>query len=201
MSLVQIMHERIDRLIEGDDPTQPTYEMIQFYKERTNKHIARVANNLKIMADALPDLKDELLKRAKVHDADKLSKELYIPYVWITWMYHMKDLGKSFQYPEGVEEMTRDATKKHVLADDHHVEYWAGEAPISKDRDKADKPIDASKMPDEAVVEMVCDWVAMSEEKKTNTAREWFMKQKDVRWKFTSHQEDLIDRVLLVLEG
>jgi hypothetical protein len=47
---------------------------------------------------------------------------------------------------------------------------------------------------------MVADWQAMSEELKTNTAREWFNKQKDVRWHFSKHQEQLIDKLLSVFE-
>jgi hypothetical protein len=55
-------------------------------------------------------------------------------------------------------------------------------------------------MEENFVIEMVCDWYAMSQELKTNTAREWFNKQKNVRWKFTSIQEELIEKTLTVLE-
>ena len=70
----------------------------------------------------------------------------------------------------------------------------------AKDRDKSDECVDASKMPDLAIVEMVADWQAMAEELKKNTAREWFNKQKDVRWHFSEHQEELIDKLLKVFE-
>jgi superoxide dismutase len=47
---------------------------------------------------------------------------------------------------------------------------------------------------------MVSDWQAMSEEIKLNTARQWFEKQKDVRWHFSKHQEQLIDKLIKVFE-
>jgi len=43
-------------------------------------------------------------------------------------------------------------------------------------------------MPDIAIAEMIADWQAMSEELKKNSAREWFDKQKDVRWHFSDHK-------------
>lgn len=55
-------------------------------------------------------------------------------------------------------------------------------------------------MPEIDVAEMVADWQAMAEELQTNTAREWFEKQKDVRWHFSERQVKLIDKLLSVFE-
>lgn len=66
--------------------------------------------------------------------------------------------------------------------------------------DKSLKVVDASRMPDIAIAEMVADWQAMSEELGTNTAREWFNKVKDVRWHFSPEQEELINKFLAVFE-
>ena len=65
---------------------------------------------------------------------------------------------------------------------------------------ESNKCVDASRMPDVDIAEMIADWQAMSEELQTNTAREWFEKQKDVRWHFSEHQEELIDKLLTVFE-
>jgi len=56
------------------------------------------------------------------------------------------------------------------------------------------------RMPDVDIAEMISDWQAMAEELQTNTAREWFEKQKVVRWHFSEHQEELIDKLLKVFE-
>jgi hypothetical protein len=55
-------------------------------------------------------------------------------------------------------------------------------------------------MPPIDIAEMVADWQAMSEELKNNTAREWYNKQKDVRWHFSEEQDQLIDKLLKVFE-
>ena len=46
----------------------PTAAMIDFYEQRTHEHIARVRENLRLMAEAT-DFGDELVERARVHDA------------------------------------------------------------------------------------------------------------------------------------
>ncbi len=69
-----------------------------------------------------------------------------------------------------------------------------------KDRNKSRKCVDASAMSPVAIAEMVCDWQAMSEELGTNTARQWYDKQKNVRWSFSEEQDALIDKLLKVFE-
>ncbi len=61
------------------------------------------------------------------------------------------------------------------------------------------KPIDVSAMPNTYIAELVADWQAMGEEL-GNAAREWYDKQKDVRWHFSPGQDQLIDRLLKVFE-
>ena len=70
-----------------------------------------------------------------------------------------------------------------------------------KDRDKSDKCIDASKMPDIDIAEMIADWQAKADELKKNTAREWYDKQKDVRWRFSDRQDILIKKLLKAVEN
>jgi len=51
--------------------------------------------------------------------------------------------------------------------------------------------VDAMKMDNLDIAEMVCDWCAMSEER-GNTPMQWADKNVNVRWKFTDEQKDLI---------
>lgn len=92
----------------------------------------------------------------------------------------------------------------HITNNSHHPEYWLEDKTKAnidlQNRDKSLEVVDASGMSDDAVVEMVADWQAMSEELKKNTAREWYNKQKDVRWHFTESQDQLIDKLLKVFE-
>jgi hypothetical protein len=68
------------------DRVEPTPEMFAFYERRTNEHIERVRRCLTLLA-AVTDDGEELIERARVHDASKIGPEERIPYVWLT-EYH-----------------------------------------------------------------------------------------------------------------
>src|SRR5262245_25011124 len=63
------------------DRIEPTPEMLAFYQRRTNEHIERVRRCMTLLAE-VTDHREELLERAKVHDASKFGAEEHIPYVW-----------------------------------------------------------------------------------------------------------------------
>jgi len=187
-------------------------EKFKYFLDRTNKHIQLVQNAAAKIVKAYPEF-DELLKQVEVHDASKFEEPELNPYIQITWRHKLEKEkgefdpynGKGYQTPGNLEkEEENQAALYHITTNSHHPEYWLedkSDANVNKDdRDKSDKVIDASCMPDIDVAEMVADWVAMAEELGTNTAREWFNKQKDVRWHFSEHQEELIDRLLKVFE-
>jgi hypothetical protein len=75
-------------------PIEPTPEMVAFYERRTNEHIARVRKYLMLLAE-VTDYGDELIERAKVHDASKFGPEERMPYVWLT------DRMITLKLPEG----------------------------------------------------------------------------------------------------
>jgi hypothetical protein len=65
------------------DRTEPTPEMLAFYERRTNEHIERVRRCLTLLAE-VRDHGEELLERARAHDASKFGPEERVPYVWLT---------------------------------------------------------------------------------------------------------------------
>jgi hypothetical protein len=78
----------------------------------------------------------------------------------------------------------------------HHPEYYhVGPVVDFINREDRDKPpktmVNATKMPDLSIAEMVADWLAMSEEKKTKP-KEWADKNVNIRWKFTPEQKEMI---------
>jgi hypothetical protein len=169
-------------------------EKESFFLDRTNKHIRLVQKAAAKIAEVHPEFK-ELVKQAEKHDLSKLEEPERTPYIELTWM---KKTGEETKDKEDITQ----ATLHHITTNSHHPEYHLkdkSDANINKDdRDKSD--IDISLMPDIDIAEMVADWQAMAEELQTNTAREWFEKQKDVRWHFTEHQEGLISKLLEVFE-
>ena len=68
------------------DRIAPTPEMLAFSERRTKEHIERVRRCLTLLARG-NDHAEELIERAKVHDASKFGPEERIPYVWLT-EYH-----------------------------------------------------------------------------------------------------------------
>lgn len=151
-------------------------EMIDHYQKRTKEHIDRVIAFGKILDMDL-----------KGHDLDKFSELLLIPYILLSWKYH----DKSFKLNKEQNQEIKDATFYHIKHNIHHPEYWDNK--VTKDTQEGDNHYvtDASRMPENALKEMVCDWCAMSVEMGDNPM-DWFENNKNKRWKFTPEQEKFI---------
>lgn len=159
-----------------------TKEMKDFFDRRTRDHIARVKNNLSILADAGFIGHDEATVRGLNHDYTKYGDDLKEPYVWLTW-FHRNGKDASI-YPEGVEDEVEVATDKHVSSEPHHPEYYTN----------------ASEMSSDDIAEMVADWTAMSQELDSNIY-EWVSKQKD-KVAFTTAQWKIVDEMVdTIVEG
>jgi len=172
-----------------------TDEMKDWFIERTTRHINLVKKYAKLVEEYDPETFKGLVDVTEHHDDSKLNDDVEkIPYIFISWDYHCKDLKKEFKVPDNIKDKMRAATLHHVKNNKHHPEAWAGEtADINReDRDKPPEEIvDATKMPELYIGELVSDWMAMSEEK-GNTVKEWADKNVNIRWKFTDEQKDLI---------
>lgn len=112
---------------------------------------------------------DALLKRVQYniinHDKSKYSDEEFLAYR--KNFYPVDDREK--------EENKKDfekAWKHHYENNTHHWEYW------KKKDAKTNKDTDYNKMSLIAMLEMICDWMAMSS-KFNNTVIEWYSKEKD----------------------
>ena len=175
----------------------PEYKkMKEFFEKRTNKHIDAVKKFCKKIADYDEERFGKLVAQVEKHDQSKFKDPEIEPYIYVTWSYKCKDDGIDFDPPEGMDDKMNEATTHHVLNNSHHPEKHAGEDSnvINKeDRDNPvrDKIIDATKMPDLDIAEMVGDWCAVSQER-GNTPKSWADKNVNVRWKFTDDQKDLI---------
>jgi hypothetical protein len=165
--------------------SEPTPEMVAFYERRTNEHINRVRCCLALMA-AVTEHTEALNERAKVHDASKFGPAERIPYIWLTEFHRCRRNGKPFNYPDGMQGRVRAAINHHVTTNRHHPEFHA----------------DPNDMTDVDLIEMVCDWTAMSQEfdQEGGTARGWADKTigkrvhfNDDRRRFIYEMIDLLD--------
>jgi len=188
-----------------NESTKPTQEMIDWFKQRTDKHIERVQANWrrlydsnfnKYLEDGLADKKLHILK----HDESKYEDPEYTPYLFITWKYKQEADGEKYEIPKDMVQKATDATTFHVFKNPHHPVYWDSSKSIEdnvindKDRDKATGEIvDATKMPNYAIIEMICDWKSVSDERGTSL-KGWADMNvgSDKRWKFNKKQTKLI---------
>ncbi len=139
-------------------PLEPTTEMIAFYDRRTREHIARVQRCLALIAETTAHA-DELVARGEVHDASKFGPEERIPYIWLTESHRCRHCGELFTYPVGMEAQVEMAIQHHMRFNRHHPEHHT----------------DPNDMTDVDLIEMVCDWTAMSLEfgQDGGSARGW----------------------------
>src|SRR5436190_15373865 len=167
------------------DPIEPTPQMLAFYERRTNEHIERVRRGLTLLAE-VTEYGEELIERARVHDASKFSPEERIPYVWLTEYHRCRRSGESFEYPEGVAEDVQRAIRHHVTTNRHHPEFHA----------------DPNDMSDVDLIVMVCDWTAMAQEfdQDSGSARGWADKTVGKRVAFNAERRQFIYQMIQELD-
>jgi hypothetical protein len=166
-------------------------EMENWFRERTQKHINRVKKYCKKLGKVFPEYSSVT---GQGHDDSKLEEPEKTPYVHITWHYKMKQEGGKYDVSKDIQSKMNDASYHHVMNNKHHPEYYDENAELNQqDRDGIpDNVTDGTKMPDDSIAEMVADWCAMSEEKGTNTPKEWADMVVGKRFKFTEEQKNLI---------
>ena len=179
-------------------------EMINWFKERTKKHIDLVKKYGGLILNNI-DLKSSInipkfLHDIHEHDQSKFLEPEKTPYIYISWDYHCKDLQIPFQIPKEIIEQTNKASNIHVCNNKHHPEYWMKNKTLDvinrSDRDQPnDFLIDCTLMPLTYIASMCTDWMAMSDEKGTSP-QEWAKKNINIRWRFTKEQENFIYKIL-----
>lgn len=161
----------------------PTKEMFDYYEKRTERHIKLVQKNMKIFSNKYPDLSGQIDKISKYHDISKYGENEFIPYVWLTWI--KKPGNDDFQYnKEKIDKLIKKAWQSHIKNNPHHPEHHK----------------DENDMDFFHIVEMVCDWEAMSEEI-GGTTLEWYKKNVPSRWKFDKINQIIIENIITLLEN
>jgi hypothetical protein len=165
---------------------EPTSEMIAFFDRRTKEHIERVRNCLFLMA-TVTNYPDELKERAKVHDASKFTPPERVPYIWLTEFHRCRRSGEPFSYPEGMEKLVCGAIEHHLKVNRHHPEYHG----------------DPNEMTEVDLIEMVCDWTAMSQEfgQDGGSSRGWADKTIGNRFLFNDEKRRFIYEMIALLDS
>jgi len=179
-------HKKAGYQMELDD-----YLKERLFEKYLNDHINSVKDNVKKIVFKYPQY-IKALENVEEHDKLKNLEPERTPYIELTYkkLYGIKDLSEEEQ----------QALFHHIKNSKHHPEYWDDLVQnVRNDPDNATQEVNVSKMPDEYLLEMVADWKATADVL-GNTARSWFEKQNGKRWIFTSHQIDLINKFIDVLE-
>ena len=177
----------------------PTTEMIRHFYERTEKHRKYVIHSTRVLGNSLsPDTKLNLLLRGIRHDLSKYSEGNSLPYAWVAEMYRCERLKLPFEYPEGAKEVVNATRLWHVTHESHHPEYWTEDSLPLDPKDR--KPVTCYIMPEIDILEMCCDWAAMTQEFDEDSAVSWAEDNIQKRWMFNPQQTDLIYRTLEYLE-
>lgn len=174
--------------------------MITQFFERTEKHRSLVAKYLRKAAPVFISPEDAV-NLGKNHDNSKYQHPELIPYILINRSYVLKDAGLSTDLVDQFSGQMNEATLHHIMNNPHHPEYWCPKVPSlnRENRDEVpDRIVDATKMESWAMVEMVADWCAMSEERGTSPF-DWYNKNVGKRWKFTPDQCTIIHGIIVEL--
>lgn len=156
---------------------QPDEELKNKFIEATKQHIALVNKYASKLGKNFPD-----------HDQSKLN-DLLDGYCYII---------KPVEERTKTENAALDlVTLIHITNSPHHPEYWTDTnlSGFTRKNPNPNGPIDATEMPDEYLIEMLCDWCSRSYECH-NTPQSWFIKNNGKRWIFSNKQQHLIKDVL-----
>lgn len=175
-----------------------TDDKVKYFYDRTNLHRSLVAKYGYRLVEILEQRTgrdfQQLTYNIKHHDDSKFKEPEIEPYILITWNYYCKDHNIELQLTDEQNKFMNEGTTHHVKFSRHHPEFWSDRKDVipKNDRDKFnpdDVPtIEIHNMPFIYLCEMVADWCAMSEEKGTNTPREWADRVLNKRWKFSDKQ-------------
>lgn len=175
------------------------------FMKRTLTHILRVKRNVLALVESdFPVDHVALMQQNYRHDQTKFEEPERSAYIEITEMYRCRRLGLPFEETDEFKKRMVEATLHHITHNPHHPEFFAPAAHINPDDRDAppEEMVDGTKMSDIGLVEMCCDWVAMSQEKLGhNSAHGWAKANINVRWKFTEEQEARIYATLDALQA
>lgn len=133
------------------------------YTEYINRHISNVQKAYNEFGKRLFPLisydENNVIERIKNHDKSKFSDDEFDAYRKYFYPSDKKELKDSRE-----DGTFLHAWEHHYINNDHHPEFWF------------DRFTNKSKeMSNEAIIEMICDWIAMSYHF-NNNPYEWFMK-------------------------
>ena len=153
--------------------------------------LKEVTNISSLVSDEeLKDAIDELGEIIDTHDASKFTDAEFGPYR-AKYYPTLAEQEADIDYQELMEDQYEEAWKHHYETNDHHPMYWLNS--------ETNTPDDMSLR---AIIEMICDWEAMSLKFGTSTV-EWYKNDaKEEKAVLSSNTKDIVEDLLFnVLHG
>ena len=167
-----------------------------YFMERTLKHATRVINNAGFIFKYDSVRFKDLPEQTNSHDISKFSDEEVGPYINLTYYYMCRAKGiETEEISKEDKDKILDAVFHHLKSNKHHPEYYDDKA----ERNRQGTIIDAKNMPDLSIAEMVCDWMAMSQEF-NNDIHKFAESVINKKFLFTEEQVNLINELIGALE-
>ena len=174
------------------DNLKVTPEMEANFKQYLQGHVHKVCVFAKMLFELGLIERDLYDFIRHGHDKSKLEEPEFTPYVKRKWFEREGDQEKFNDMGDDVKQ----AIIHHVTNNSHHPECWSPDY----EGFEVEQPCHIVGMPEECVIEMVCDWMAMGLER-GNTARAWYNKVNGSKWMFDKTTQALIEKWLATFEN
>jgi FkbM family methyltransferase len=163
-----------------------TTAMSNHFAQREALHRHLVQSNLLAMRGYLNLNTQDLEQRAKEHDLSKHSELEKQAYSYLDWRFHCQAQTLAIHYPEAIEQQIQQGWQQHLKNNRHHPEFHE----------------DCNQMSQLDLIEMVCDWMAISQELQqgNGSCKQWALENIDKKWQFNERTKQQIFTIIDELE-
>lgn len=159
-----------------------TREMAEFSYDRIVKHRKIVMENintllgqndlkntLALSEQQFNEFKNKLIERGEKHDLSKFSDPEKIAYIYINWKHHSeKTLNIDYPCPVTIKQKVNEAIQHHFQNNSHHSDFFCYKPDNTRENNKEKIKALLKNMNDLDLLEMVADWMAVSQEYQTS---------------------------------
>ena len=167
-----------------------TNEMIKHHHDRTNEHIDRVISRATEIERKFKKHKG-VKEQARKHDQSKFESPELNPYILLSWKKKCEHEKCPCKFSPIQLKAIKKASLRHITKNIHHPECHM----LVRDVEEQKLPLDATKMPTEAIVELCADWQAIADELGTD-ALDWADNVIGNKYTFTKEQISDIYEIL-----
>ena len=165
-------------MIVTDNIYTPSKRIEEIFVERTGHHQRLIKRNLLLMTGYLNLSETSLLNIAINHDESKLKEPERIAYIWMNWVFYCRNNNIRFDLSDDIKTIIAQGHLHHITNNLHHPESHQN----------------INHMTNLNIVEMVCDWTAISQELSINNGSclSWATKEIDKKWQFSDEMKIFI---------